>query len=86
MRKRNEVKYWETLDYDADSKFEELTQNCLNGKITIEQMFKEMKNIQYDCPESDICKETINKVFEFIEEHNLTDYETALKLYEENYY
>ena len=71
MRKGKELDYWETLDREADEQFEILTQKCLNKELSVDQMWTEMRKIQYDYPYSDICKETINKVFEFIEEHNL---------------
>lgn len=85
MRKGNELNYWETLDRDADQQFEILTQKCLNKELSVDQMWTEMRKIQYDYIDSDICKETINKVFEFIDDHNLASPEEAEKSYNENY-
>jgi hypothetical protein len=85
MRKGNELNYWETLDRDADEQFEILTQKCLNKELSVDQMWTEMRKIQYDYIDSDICKETINKVFEFIDHYNLASPEEAEKSYNENY-
>lgn len=85
MRKGKELNYWETLDREADEQFEILTQKCLNKELSVDQMWTEMRKIQYDYPDSDICKETINKVFEFIEEHNLALPDDAEESYNENY-
>jgi hypothetical protein len=86
MRKGKELNYWETLDREADEQFEILTQKCLNKELSVDQMWTEMRKIQYDYPDSDICKETINKVFEFIEEHNLALPDDAEESYFKNYF
>ena len=40
----------------------------LNGEKTIKQVFQRIKEIQLDSEnfDADICKETINKVFDFV--------------------
>jgi hypothetical protein len=86
MRKGKELDYWETLDRDADQKFEELTQQCLNGELTVDQMWNELSKVQYDYPDSDITKEPLNKVFDFIAENRLMSDDDALKSYRKNYY
>lgn len=85
MRKGKELDYWETLDRDADQMVEEITQKCLAGKLTVDQMWKEIYSINYICSEADICSETINKIFDFIEDNNLMSEEDAIKSYQENY-
>ena len=56
MRKGKELNYWETLDREVDEQFEILTQKCLNKELSVDQMWTEMRKIQYDYPDSDICK------------------------------
>ena len=82
---KRKVDYWETLSYSADLAIENLTQQVLKNEITVGQMFKSICKLQYTEEDCDMCKETIQKVFDFIVDNKIATYDEAEKAYDENW-
>ena len=65
----NENNYWETLSHEGNVEVEKLINEFLKYKISLEDLFKGLKNID-DNPDkfndAEIAKETTNKVIERI--------------------
>lgn len=77
--------YWETLSPTADLAIEKLTESLLRKEISVGRLFREICKLQYTEEDSDICKETMNKVFDFIVDNNIETFDNALVAYDENW-
>jgi len=80
---RNHLEYWETLCPDADAEIDKFIRLLLEGKKTIKQVFERIHEIQNDTEnfDADICKETINKVFDYVIENTDITEDKCLKAY-----
>ena len=82
---RKHLEYWETLCPDADAEIDLYIRLLLKGEKTIKQVFQRIKEIEIDTEnfDADVCKETINKVFDYVIENiNISENECLEAYYE----
>jgi len=61
--------YWETLYAPADEAIEKLMVQYIAGGVTPVEVFLKIREFEIDFyPETDVCKETINKIIELMVE------------------
>lgn len=75
--------YWESLSPRADKAIDELMEKFKDGKVNAKQAFTELKQLPHTYDDMDMCKETTNKVFEFMEENSTIESSELEKIYQE---
>lgn len=75
--------YWESLSPRADKAIDELMEKFKDGNVTPVKVFQELKQISKDYDDIDLCKETLNKMFDFMVENSFIEMDDLVKAYQD---